>query len=78
MKIFEIQKYKDGYLVRYPDKTDMTKLGEYKETKKLLSTFDEYDDIYKLLNVNTVYKLNKKSIISSETFILSIWQNIEL
>ena len=60
MKIFEIQKYKDGYLVRYPDKTDMTKLGEYRETKKLLSTFDEYDDIYKLLNVNTVYKLNKK------------------
>ncbi len=60
MKIFEIQKYKDGYLVRYPDKTDMTKLGGYKETKKLLSTFDEYDDIYKLLNVNTVYKLNKK------------------
>lgn len=60
MKIFEIQKYKDGYLVRYPDKIDMTKLGEYKETKKLLSTFDEYDDIYKLLNVNTVYKLNKK------------------
>ena len=32
----------------------------YKETKKLLATFDEYEDIYRLLNVNTVHKLNKK------------------
>lgn len=60
MKYFEIEKYKDGYLVRYPDKTKPYEMGEYKETKKLLATFDEYDDIYKLLNVNTVHKLNKK------------------
>ena len=59
-KYSKYKSIKDGYLVRYPDKTDMTKLGEYRETKKLLSTFDEYDDIYKLLNVNTVYKLNKR------------------
>ena len=60
VKYFEIEKYKDGYLVRYPDKTKPYEMGEYKETKKLLATFDEYDDIYRLLNVNTVHKLNKK------------------
>jgi len=60
MPYFELQKYKDGYLVRYPDKNDPDRIGEYKETKKLLATFDEYDDIYKLLNVNTVHKLNRK------------------
>ncbi len=57
---FDIEVYKDGYLVRYPDRAEPYKIGEYKETKKLLATFDEYDDIYKLLNVSTVHKLNRK------------------
>lgn len=57
---FDIEVYKDGYLVRYPDRTAPYQMSQYKETKKLLATFDEYEDIYKLLNVNTVHKLNKK------------------
>lgn len=57
---FDVQSYKDGYLVRYPDKTTPTKMGEYQETKKMFATFDEYEDIYRLLNVQTVKKLNRK------------------
>ena len=57
---FDIEIYKDGYLVRYPDRKKPYEVGEYKETKKLLATFDEYEDIYRLLNVDTVYKLNEK------------------
>lgn len=60
IKYFDIQTYKDGYLVRYPDKKNPYKMSEYKETKKLFATFDEYDDIYKLLDINTVHKLNRK------------------
>jgi len=60
MQNFDIELYKDGYLVRYPDKKNPYEMSEYKETKKLLSTFKEYEDIYKLLNVNTVHKLNRK------------------
>lgn len=60
MQNFDIELYKDGYLVRYPDKKNSYEMSEYKETKKLLSTFKEYEDIYKLLNVNTVHKLNRK------------------
>ena len=57
---FDIELYKDGYLVRYPDKKKPYEMGEYVETKKLLATFDEYEDIYRLLNVHTVHKLNQK------------------
>lgn len=57
---FDVQSYKDGYLVRYPDKTTPTKMGKYQETKKMFATFDEYEDIYRLLNVQTVKKLNRK------------------
>ena len=60
MPYFAIEAYKGGFLVRYPDKNEPNKIGEYKETKKLLATFDEYNEIYRLLNVYTVHKLNRK------------------
>lgn len=57
---FDIELYKDGYLVRYPDKKKPYEMSDYQETKKLLATFKEYEDVYRLLNVNTVHKLNRK------------------
>lgn len=58
--VFELELYRDGFLVRYPDKHTPGVMSPFKETIKLVSTFDEYDEIYKLLNVSTVYKFNKK------------------
>ena len=34
------------------------RLSEFKETKKLLWALQEYETIYKVLNVGTVYRLN--------------------
>lgn len=59
-KIFGLMKYKNGFLLRYPDKNSTHLLTDYKETKKLLSTLEEYDEIYRLLYINTVYRLNTK------------------
>ena len=58
--IFEIELYRDGFLVRYPDRHKPGEIGEFKETIRLLSTFDEYEELYRLLGVATVYKFNKK------------------
>ena len=58
-KIFEIVKYEDGFLVRYPSSNKTDQLPQLIETKKLAWALNEYDDIHKILNVNTVYKLNK-------------------
>lgn len=58
-KIFEIIKYEDGFLVRYPTSSNPEQLPKLIQTKKLAWALDEYDDIHKILNVNTVYKLNK-------------------
>ncbi len=60
MPYFDIELYKDGFLVRYPDKRKPYELSPYIETKKLLATFDEYEDIYKLLKVDTVHRLNRR------------------
>jgi uridine kinase len=58
-KIFEIIKYEDGFLVRYPSSNKPGQLPKLIQTKKLSWALNEYDDIHKILNVNTVYKLNK-------------------
>ena len=60
MKLFEIIKYHDGFLLRYPDKRTPNKIDKYVETKKLLHTLEEYEDIHSVLDINTIYKLNKK------------------
>lgn len=58
-KIFDLQKYSEGFLLRYPSSNDVNVLPEFKETKKLLWALQEYETIYKVLNVGTVYRLNK-------------------
>ncbi len=57
-QIFDLQKYSKGFLLRYPSSKDVNTLPEFKETKKLLWALQEYETIYKVLNVGTVYRLN--------------------
>lgn len=58
-KIFEIIKYSDGFLMRYPSSNAPEQMPKLIQTKKLAWALDEYDDIHKILDMNTVYKLNK-------------------
>ncbi len=59
-KVYDIVKYRDGFIVRYPNWKTPTKLTPFIENKKLVSTLDEYEDIYKLIGINTIYKLNQE------------------
>ncbi len=58
VNVFDLVQYDDGFLLRYPSSSDPTTLPPYKETKKLHWALDEYNDIHKILDVTTVYKLN--------------------
>ncbi len=60
IKLFDVIKYHDGFLLRYPDKKMPDRIDKYIETKKLLHTLEEYEDIHRVLDINTIYKLNKK------------------
>lgn len=59
MRIFEIQKYSNGFLIRYPSKKDITKVPEFIDNKKLLQALTDYEKIHKVLNIDTLTKLNK-------------------
>lgn len=59
VKIFEIVKYNDGFLIRYPSQKNPNVLPELVETKKLAWAMEEYDDIHKILNIERTYKINE-------------------
>jgi len=55
---YEITKYSDGFLIRYPSKDNPYELSEFQDTPKLFATLEEYQKLHRILNVNTLYKLN--------------------
>ena len=58
IKIFDVVKYGNGFLIRYPSSKEPTKMPEFKETKKLAWALEEFEKIHSVLDVLTVYKLN--------------------
>lgn len=59
IKLFDIVKYDDGFLIRYPSSKAPNKMPEDKRTKKLAWALEEFEKIHSVLDVLTVYKLNK-------------------
>ena len=60
-KIYDLVTYRDGFLVKYPSLAEPEVLQPNTDTSlKLVSAMDEYDEINKLMKINTVYRLNKK------------------
>ena len=59
IKEYELLKYHDGFLIRYPSRKNPYELPSFIECPKLVASLDEYEEVHKILNVNTLYKLNK-------------------
>lgn len=60
IKLFDIMKYHDGFLIRYPSKSNPNVIKSYQEGKKLLATLEEYDEINRILGISTLEQLNEK------------------
>lgn len=59
-KIYDITKFRNGFLLEYPSLTEKNMIQRNKESLKIISAMNEYDELYKLMKINTVYRLNKK------------------
>lgn len=59
MKAYELVKYEQGFLLRYPSRKNPHKITDFKEGKKLFKTLEDYEEIHKILKINTLNKLNK-------------------
>ncbi len=58
-KIFEIAKYNDGFLIRYPSQNEPERMPKFVKNKKLAWAMEEYDDINKILEMDRVYQINE-------------------
>ena len=60
-KVFDFQKYKDGFIVKYPSLNKPDELSpDISQSLKIVSAMEEYDEINKILKINTVHRLNRK------------------
>ncbi|MCL2341852.1 MAG: nucleoside kinase [Firmicutes bacterium] len=59
IKNYDISKYDRGFLVRFPSRKSPAILTDFKENPKLLEALEEYEDVHKVLDIDTLYKLNR-------------------
>lgn len=57
---FELKKYRNGVLLRYPHISDPTKICEYEDQRLLYEAFSEATHWERLMGVNYVNELNEK------------------
>lgn len=60
VRYFEVVPYHEGFLLRYPSKTEPDVVAPFSTNQKLFATLEEYKDIHKVLDIKTVYKLNRQ------------------
>ena len=58
-RYFDLVKYGNGFLVRYPSVTEPHRILPIRESIKLQSALEEYNEINRLFKMNTVHRLNK-------------------
>lgn len=57
-QVFELVKYDKGFLLRYPKSKEPERLPKFFQNKKLAWALKEYEDIHRILDIETVYRLN--------------------
>lgn len=59
LSVFELRLYGEGFLIRYPRRSNFYELPPYTDQKKLFNIFSEFKHWNKILNVENVTMLNK-------------------
>ena len=57
-KKFALEKYRDGFLIKYPNSSNPSKIPQHLKERKITWAFNEYKEIHKVLNMATLYRLN--------------------
>ena len=61
INLIDIELFKDGFLIKYPSLDKPNELAvRGKQSLKQISAMDEYDELFKLMHINTFYLLNKR------------------
>ena len=70
--VFDLVKYGKGFLIRYPSTSCIGKVPKHIKNSKLAWALDEYKQIYRVLSIHTVPKLNKAILEGREKDIIML------
>ena len=59
-KYYDLEKYRDGFLIKYPSRKEPNAIPKTRDSLKLSSAMEEYNDINRIMGISTVYHLNNK------------------
>ena len=61
ISLIDLDLFKDGFLIKYPSLDKPNEISiRGKQSLKQISAMDEYDELFKLMHINTFYLLNKR------------------
>lgn len=77
LKYFELRKYQEGFLLRFPKSSDQTKIPEFVDQPKLFEIYKMYKEWGKRLGVTSVASLNKLVITRKINDFIDITETLQ-
>ena len=75
--LFDLVKYDDGVLLRYPDRNDPSKLGDMIRQDKMLEVFKEHSRWHDILGVSTIGDMNEASLAGRATDLVNVSEALQ-
>jgi uridine kinase len=78
LKVFELMKYGEGFLLRFPNSTDHSRLTNFEDIPKLFNIYSEYKKWGKMLGVTSASSLNELVYKRKTKDFIDITENLQV
>ncbi|MBQ8866721.1 MAG: nucleoside kinase [Bacteroidaceae bacterium] len=75
--LFDLMKFDDGVLLRYPDRNDPSRLGDMIRQDKMLEVFKEHSRWHDILGVSTIGDINVASLAGRATDLINVSEALQ-
>lgn len=75
--LFDLVKFDDGILLRYPDRNDPSRLGEMVPQEKMLEVFKEHSRWHGILGVTTIGQMNAACLSGRATDLINVSEALQ-
>lgn len=75
--LFDLIKYDEGVLLRFPDSNNPTKLGQMMDQKKMQEVFKEHSRWHDIMGVRTIGDVNKACLKGNATSLINVSEALQ-
>ena len=77
LSLFDLVKYDDGVLLRYPDRNNPTQLNEMVRQDKMLGVFKEHSKWHEIMGVSTIGEVNVATLNGSSKDLINVSEALQ-